>query len=138
MIDTRFQAGPQKMKRKQGDKKQKVKNELSIMQSELRKCNLNCKNNTQRKLSLELPVIRKAFSAVNRPSFCWFERDFGLNTAVRTGYFGHFPGAAVAASETTAATTTVTISVTAETSGISSVIKTHFCFTSAYSGYSIV
>jgi hypothetical protein len=114
-----------------------VKNELSIMQYELQKCNLNCKINTQRKLSLELPVVRKTFSAVNRPSFCWFERNFGLNTAVRTGYFGHFSGAAVAASETTAATT-VTVSVTAETSGISSVIKTHFCFTSAYSGYLIV
>src|SRR5665647_3979410 len=40
----------------------------------------------------------------------WFERNFGLNTTVRTGYFGHFPGAAVAASETTT-TATVAVSV---------------------------
>jgi hypothetical protein len=78
--------------------------------------------------SLELPVVRQAIPAINRPSFCRFERYFGLNTAVRTGNLGHFPGAAVAASEASA----VAVSV-ASTVRISSVIKTHFRFTSAYS-----
>jgi hypothetical protein len=91
------------------------------MQTELQKLTLNTD------LSLELSVVRKAISAVNWPSFCWFERNFGLNTAVRTGYFGHFSGAAVTASETTA------VAVSAP-EGVSSVIKTHFCFTSASSG----
>jgi hypothetical protein len=67
---------------------------------------------------LEFPVVRKTVSAVYWPAFGGFERYFGLNTAVRTGHFCHFPWSAV----------------TAETSGISpeiSVIKSHFRFTSA-------
>jgi hypothetical protein len=67
---------------------------------------------------LEFPVVRETFPAVYWPAFGWFERYFGLNTAVRTGHFCHFPWSAV----------------TAETSGISpeiSVIKSHFRFTSA-------
>jgi hypothetical protein len=87
--------------------------------------------NTQCTLSSELPVVRKALSAVNRPAFCWLERNLGLNTAVRTGNFSHFSGAAVAASETP------TVAVSAP-EGVSSVIKTHFCFTSAYNGYLLV
>ena len=46
----------------------------------------------------ELPMVRKTVPAVNRPSFGWFERDFGLNTTVRTNYFSHFSGAAAATS----------------------------------------
>jgi hypothetical protein len=69
---------------------------------------------------LEFPVVRETFPAVYWPAFGGFERYFGLNTAVRTGHFCHFPWSAV----------------TAETSGISpeiSVIKSHFRFTSALS-----
>jgi hypothetical protein len=86
-------------------------------------------------LNLEFPVVRKTLSTVNWPSFSWFERNFGLNTAVRTGYFSHFPGAAVAASETT--TTTVAVSV-ATTVRISSVIKTHFVSPPLIAGIYIV
>jgi hypothetical protein len=74
-----------------------------------------------RNLNLEFSVFRQAISAVNRPSLCRFERNFSLNTAVRTDNLVHFPGAAVAASETSA----VAVSV-ASTEGISSVTKTHF------------
>lgn len=89
-----------------------MKNELSILQIELL-------INTQHRLSLELPVVRKAISAVNRPSFCWLERNLGLNTAVRTCNLMHFPRTAITASETT------TVAVSAP-EGVSSVIKTHF------------
>ena len=77
-----------------------------------------------RNLNLELPVVRKAVSTVNRPSFGWFERDFCLDTAVRTGNLVHFSGTAVATSETTT-TATVAIS-TATPVRVSSVTKTHF------------
>jgi hypothetical protein len=108
------------------NKRRKIEKRKPLMKNEL---SVNLKINTQCRLSLKLPVVRKTFSAVNRPSFSWLERNFGLNTAVRTGYFGHFPGAAVAASETS----TVAVSVAAA-EGIPSVIKTHICFTSAYNG----
>jgi hypothetical protein len=89
--------------------------------------------------NLEFPVVWEAIPAVNRPSFCWFERNFGLNTAVRTYNLVHFSGAAVAASETTATTTVAVSAATAAAvsspEGASSVIKTHFYFTSAFSGY---
>jgi hypothetical protein len=86
-------------------------------------------------------VLWETVSAVNRSSFSWFERDFGLNTAVRTDYFSHFSGAAAATSETTTTTTVVVSAPPVAVSApgrISSVIKTHSCFTSAYSGYSLV
>jgi hypothetical protein len=93
---------------------------------------------TLRISNLELPVIRKAISAVNRPSFSWFERNFRLNTAVRTGDLVHFSGTAAAASKTTtpvAVSTAAPAAVsTATPVRISSVIKTHFRFTSVYSG----
>jgi hypothetical protein len=82
-------------------------------------------------------VFWKTVPAVNRPSFCWFERNFGLYTAVRTGYFSHFSGAAVAASETTTTTATVAVSV-ATTVRISSVIKTHFVSPPLIAGIYIV
>jgi len=84
----------------------------------------------------ELPVFRKTVPAVNWSSFGWFERDFGLNTAVRTDYFSHFSGAAAATSETTTpvAVSTSPVAISSP-ERIPSVIKTHSCFTSAYSGY---
>jgi hypothetical protein len=80
-------------------------------------------------MELELPMLGKTVPAVNWSSFGWFERDFGLNTAVRTDYFSHFSGADTATSETT---TSVAVS---SSERIPSVIKAHSCFTSAYSGY---
>ena len=41
----------------------------------------------------------KTVPAVNWSSFGWIERDFGLNTAVRTDYFRYFSGAAADTSE---------------------------------------
>ena len=64
-------------------------------------------------------MLWKAVPAVNRPTFCWLEWDFGFDTAVRTDYLVHFSGAATATSETSA----VTVS---SPEGVSSVIKTHF------------
>lgn len=70
---------------------------------------------------LKLSVFRKAIPAINRPPFGRLEWNLSLNPAVRTDNLVHFSGAAVAASETTAAAISV-----ATTVGISSVIKTHF------------
>ncbi|AAM04765.1 predicted protein [Methanosarcina acetivorans C2A] len=80
-------------------------------------------------------MFRKAVPAVNRSSFSRFERNLGLYTAVRTNCWVHFSGTAAAASETpAAAAVSATPVAVSPPVGIPSVIKTHSCFTSAYSG----
>ena len=70
-----------------------------------------------------LPVVRETLSAINRSVRVGFERYLSLSAAVRTGCIVHFHRG----SETSA----VAVS---SPEGISSVIKSHFLFTSAYSG----
>lgn len=73
---------------------------------------INCRiNNAWCRLSLESPVVRKAFPAVNWSARVGLERYFGLNFTVRTNCGVHFSGSAkITPSET-------------------SFIKNHFCFT---------
>lgn len=85
-------------------------------------------------MGLELPVFRKTFPAVNRPSFSWFERNLGLNATVGTDCLMKFSGTCITASETSAVVVSATPVAVSPPEGIPSVIKTHSCFTSAYSG----
>jgi hypothetical protein len=71
-----------------------------------------------------LPVVRKAFSAIDWSVRVWPERYLCLFTTVRADCSVHF----LRTTETSAV-------VVSSPEGISSVIKTHFCFTSAYSGF---
>jgi len=41
--------------------------------------------------SISVSSLVKAVPAVNRSSFCWFERHFGFLSAVGTNCFVHFP-----------------------------------------------
>jgi hypothetical protein len=81
-------------------------------------------------------MIRQAISTVNWSSFSRLEWNLGLYTTVRTNCRIHFPRTVVAASESSAV---VSVSPAAVSSPerAPSVIKTHFRFTSAYSGYSL-
>ena len=68
-------------------------------------------NSAWYRLSLESPVVRKTFSAVNWSVRIRFERHFGFNTTIRTDRLVHFSGSAeITPSEI-------------------SVIKSQFCFT---------
>lgn len=69
------------------------------------------------------PVVRKTLSAVDWSVRVRLERYLSFGAAVRTDRSVHFPG--------TSETSTVVVS---SPEGISSVIKSHFLFTSAYSG----
>jgi len=82
-------------------------------------------------------VVRQTISTVNWSSFSWLEWDLGLYTTVRTNCGIHFPGTAVAASETSAVTISISPVAVSSPERAPSVIKTHFRFTSAYSGYSL-
>ena len=69
------------------------------------------------------PMFRKTLSAVDWSVRVRLERNLSFSAAVRTDRGVHFPG--------TSETSTVAVS---SPEGISSVIKSHFLFTSAYSG----
>jgi len=90
-------------------------------------------------MELEFSVFWETVSAVNRSSFSWLEWNLGLNAAVRTNCWVHFSGATAPASETTTVVISASPIAVSSSEGMpSSVTKTHFCFTSAYSGYTFM
>jgi hypothetical protein len=70
-----------------------------------------------------LPVFWKAVPAIDRSVRVWFERNLSLSAAVRTGCVVHFPRGSTKTSPV----------VVSSPEGVS-VIKSHFLFTSAFSG----